>query len=208
MKKNDIKKLLIELSEKRPVFHSEADFQHELAWMLHKKFPQSNIRLERPYLKENSKTDYIDIFASVGDKKYFLELKYKTIKLKPEQEIIKTRKIEEKFCLKNQGARDCGCYDFWKDVSKIESKIVKDNNSLGYAIFLTNDHRYLRGFRKNTFSYDYNIKDGRTIKIGSLGLLHGFNKGREEEIILKNSYNLEWQDYGNYGFKFLLLEIK
>lgn len=208
MSKSDIQKILIELSEKRPVFHSEADFQHELGWMLHKKFPQSNIRLEKPYLKENSKTDYIDIFTNTGDKKYFMELKYKTKKLKPGQEIIKTKGEEERFYLKEQGAQDCGRYDFWKDISRIESKVYENNNSLGYAIFLTNDVSYLKSPKEKSYSYNFRTTDKRDDCSGSLGYLLGYNKGRKEEIILKNFYKLEWQNYGNYGFKFLLLEIK
>lgn len=202
MSKIDVQKILIELSEKRPVFHSEADFQYELAWLLHMKFSQANIRLEKPYKKENGKIEYVDIFADNGGKKYFIELKYKTKKL--EQEEVNG----EKFYLKDQGAQDCARYDFWKDISRIESKISKGNNSLGYAIFLTNDLAYLKGPKENTYSYNFNVKNERNISVGSLGLLRGFNKGREDEIILKNSYKLEWQNYGNYGFKFLLLEIK
>lgn len=208
MSKNDMQKILVELSEKRPVFHSEADFQHELAWLLHKKFPQANIRLEKPYENKNGKTEYVDIFVDIGGKKYFIELKYKTRKLKPEQEIIKTKGEEERFCLKNQDAQDCGRYDFWKDVSKIESRIFENKNNLGYAIFLTNDVSYLKSPRKNTYSYNFRTEDEREVKKENFGYLLGYNKGRKEKITIENSYKLEWQDYGNYGFKFLLLEIK
>lgn len=201
MIKIDIEKLLIELSKKRPVFHSEADFQHELAWLLHSEFPKANIRLEKPYAKENQKLEYVDVFANIDGKKYFIELKYKTKRL--EEEIN-----GEKFYLKNQGAQDCGRYDFWKDVSRIESWVNENNNSFGYVIFLTNDHSYLKSPKEKSYSYNFRITDKRDDCVGKLGHLGGYNVGREKEIVLKNSYKLVWQDYGKYVFKFLLLEIK
>ena len=201
MIKIDIEKLLIELSKKRPVFHSEADFQHELAWLLHSEFPKANIRLEKPYAKENQKLEYVDVFANIDGKKYFIELKYKTKRL--EEEIN-----GEKFYLKNQGAQDCGRYDFWKDVSRIESWVNENNNSFGYVIFLTNDHSYLKSPKEKSYSYNFRITDKRDDCVGKLGNLGGYNVGREKEIVLKNSYKLVWQDYGKYVFKFLLLEIK
>jgi len=83
MEKIDVEKLLSQLEEKRPVFHSEADLQHELAWLLHNEFPRSSIRLEKPYASESGKLEYVDIFAGINGKKYFIELKYKTKELKP-----------------------------------------------------------------------------------------------------------------------------
>lgn len=203
MTKIDIEKLLHRLSNTRPVFHSEADFQHELAWLLHNEFPKSNIRLEKPYAKENGKVEYVDIFTNLDNKKYFIELKYKTEKLKLGEEIK-----GEKFYLKNQGAQDCGRYDFWKDVSRIESKVAENNNSLGYVIFLTNDHSYLKEPKKTTLTYNYRTTNGRIVAKCNLGSLRGYNKGREKDIDIKNSYEIKWKDYGNNGFKFLLLEIK
>ena len=34
------------LASHRPVFHSEADFQHALAWQIHRMLPGAVIRLE------------------------------------------------------------------------------------------------------------------------------------------------------------------
>ncbi|KKR47539.1 MAG: hypothetical protein UT90_C0006G0055 [Parcubacteria group bacterium GW2011_GWA1_40_21] len=203
MEKIDVEKLLSQLEEKRPVFHSEADLQHELAWLLHNEFPRSSVRLEKPYTSESGKSEYVDIFAGIIGKKYFIELKYKTKELKPKKEIN-----GEKFHLKNQGAQDCGRYDFWKDVSRIESKVAETNNSFGYVIFLTNDHSYLREPRKTSLTYNYRTTDGRKVTKCSLGSLKGYNKGRERNIKIKNSYEIKWKNYGNHDFKFLLLEIK
>ena len=44
---NHIKKLMVELSKERRLFHSEADFQHALAYLIHQKYPNTQIRLEK-----------------------------------------------------------------------------------------------------------------------------------------------------------------
>jgi hypothetical protein len=35
------------LSRERPIFHSEADFQHALAWHIHPRHPDTRVRLEQ-----------------------------------------------------------------------------------------------------------------------------------------------------------------
>ena len=38
--------VLRSLSCQRPIFHSEADFQHALAWLIHLQHPDAIVRLE------------------------------------------------------------------------------------------------------------------------------------------------------------------
>ena len=79
----DIPQILIEALNKRNIFHSEADFQHHLAWEIHHHIQEDlDIRLEFPLSKDGAnKWEYCDIFARkpipIG-----IELKYKTKKLK------------------------------------------------------------------------------------------------------------------------------
>ena len=65
------------LSASRPVFHSEADFQHALAWLIHQQSPESNIRLEYrpPWLDVRA---YLDILIEDAAGMHAIELKYKT----------------------------------------------------------------------------------------------------------------------------------
>lgn len=65
------------LARKRPLFHSEADFQHALAWLLHEQWPQARIRLEYPFTL-NEKRCYLDVFVQQGEQQLAIELKYKT----------------------------------------------------------------------------------------------------------------------------------
>ena len=97
----DLPDLLAELAGKRPVFHSEADFQHALAWKIHEAFPSANVRPE--YKPFPEKRVYIDIWVS-GAESAAIELKYLTRRLKVDVN-------GERFTLKDQSARDLGRYD-------------------------------------------------------------------------------------------------
>ena len=44
----EIGEILSALAEQRPVFHSEADFQHAFAWEIHQQLPMASVRLELP----------------------------------------------------------------------------------------------------------------------------------------------------------------
>ena len=73
----DLNLLLATLANKRPVFHSEADFQHALAWELQLLDPNVNIRLEyRPQWLD--RRNYMDIWVIDEDTAKAIELKYKT----------------------------------------------------------------------------------------------------------------------------------
>ena len=198
--------ILDELSKERPIFHSEADFQHALAWKIHEKHNDLNIRLEN---KLNSQGIYIDLFAFNDTDKIAIELKYKTKKI---DKIFEN----EVFNLKNQSALDQGRYDFIKDISRLEKARTR-YNYIGFAIFLTNDKIYWENPMSeiNTFDKEFRIHEGKTIK-GTLGWKEGASKGtmsgREEAIKLESEYNLNWGDYFNLNglngkSRFLLVEI-
>lgn len=69
--------LMQNLARNRPVFHSEADFQHALAWEVHLQFPDALIRMERP-VPSTLGVLYVDITVQVADQTFAFELKYKT----------------------------------------------------------------------------------------------------------------------------------
>jgi hypothetical protein len=126
-----VAKSLENLFKERFIFHSEADFQHALAMKIAKN-ENIKIRLEKP-CKINNEAIKIDIeLTDENEKKYAIELKYKTKKLNCEH-------TGENFDLKTQGAHNLGRYDFWKDCERI-TKLK--NFCGGCVIFLTNDVLY------------------------------------------------------------------
>ena len=70
---------LSQLAAKRPIFHSEADLQHALAWQLQMNQPTAELRLEVRPLKEIS--EYVDIACHLAGVATVLELKYLTREL-------------------------------------------------------------------------------------------------------------------------------
>ena len=80
----DIESLLTGLAESRRVFHSEADFQHALAWQIHQAAPHSQVRLEVNAFPVQDRRRFLDIWLPVEG--IAIELKYATRKLELDQE--------------------------------------------------------------------------------------------------------------------------
>ena len=203
----DIPGLMVTLAEERPIFHSEADFQHALAWQLHKVMPTDEIRLEyKPFQNERM---YLDIWlpgAGVA-----IELKYLTKGL---EQCSK----QESFALLNQGAQDIRRYDFLRDVQRLE-RVVADFElaEVGYAILLANDPPYWELSSRSTIDADFRLHQGREIAgdmAWSPKAAKGTTNGREEPIHLKGSYDCVWRDYFSFGeatnqqFRYLMIEVR
>ena len=189
----DIRCLLTQLAESRKVFHSEADFQHALAWHIHQTMPKSQVRLEYPVPVEHRKM-YVDIY--LPDEKIAIELKYVTRRLELEH-------CKESFALRNHGAQPPRRYDFLKDIQRLERmRSVPGLCEAGHAVLLTNDPLYWNEpGRPDTTDSDFRIHEGRKNISGKLAWVGqpspGTKKGREKPIQLKGSYCLRWQDYSN-----------
>jgi hypothetical protein len=203
----NISDVLKELRGERPVFHSEADFQHALALTIHKKYSGLNIRLEKPL---NNEKNHLDIFAFKDNKTVAIEVKYKTKNLH-------TAEKNEEFNLKNHNAQDQGRYDFLKDISRLENVLEKKSDGAGFAVFLTNDYLYWeKPKKKDPVDEAFRIHEGKTIK-GKLSWKEGTSKKtmktREEPIIVNGKYTLNWKEYSNLQkqngkFRYLVIEVK
>src|SRR5216117_509431 len=103
-----IDELMALLSSERPIFHSEADFQHAFAWLLHRRYPDIFVRLELP-LRTNGSAIHLDLLATSTEGAIAVELKYKT-------RALAVTIDDEDYRLTNHNAQDLGRYDFIKDV--------------------------------------------------------------------------------------------
>jgi hypothetical protein len=205
--------VLTTLAKQRPLFHSEADFQHTMAWEIHERLPRASVRLERPVeVSHLNKPLHVDIWIEQDGDVVPLELKYKT-------RALQVRAGNEQYALRSQSAQDHGRYDFIKDIERIEN-IVADRapHATGYAILLTNDPSYwTRSLNDNTVDVKFRLHEGSNLH-GSLewglGASEGTKRGREQNLQLRGSYALRWEDYsrpvdGRYGgFRFLVAEVK
>jgi hypothetical protein len=194
----NIENLLQSLSQIRPVFHSEADFQFALAWHIKQNIPEVDIRLEYPKVDRehvrNNKRIYLDILVLNGRIKYGIELKYKT-------KSLELNIGEESFNLNNQGAQDIARYDYLKDIQRLEWFKSEGIFDIGYAIFLSNDSKYWQILKNtNTVDRHFRIHEGRKITCDSNlcwteDASEGTKRNRENNIIIKSGYDIQWYDY-------------
>jgi hypothetical protein len=207
----DIERVLISLSDKRPIFHSEADLQHSLAWELREHYPDCQIRLETKVHGAGTKV-YLDILCEYQGRKYAIELKYKTL-------AFDCYMNGEPFFLSNQGAQDIGRYDVLKDIQRLEEMVVSGVADEGTLIFLTNDKSYYVEPIKETATVDqdFRLHQGKVVA-GQLRWGEQTGKGtmknREAAIQLKGSYRMNWESYSKIDdtsrgeIRYLILPVR
>jgi len=192
----DVPSLLSKLSARRPIFHSEADFQHALAWQMQLEYADADLRLEHPLM--NGQRGAIDILVRLDNQTFALELKYLSRNL-----IHETG--QDRFALKSQSAHDIRRYDVCKDIQRVE-QFAAHTGGTGGVVVLSNDPYYWNGPKSmDTCDSRFNIREG-CILSGQLEWSErtgaGSMKGRERPIILAGNYPLSWKSYSNLAGAF------
>jgi hypothetical protein len=198
----DVKHVLRALSVRRPIFHSEADFQHELAWTIRELYPDARVRMEVPMRIGNRRAN-VDLLVQLHGKSGFFELKYKT----KSSHLIHNG---EDFFLSTHGARDHGQYDSLKDIQRLEEFVGRVPESIGVAIVLSNDALYWSEARRDTnLDTNFKLADGRVISGSMSWPKHageGSVKGRKAPIELRGTYTLAWTEYAA-DFRALIVTV-
>ena len=199
--------IMARLAQSRALFHSEADFQHAFAWELHRSAPDWDIRLEVP-VRTSTGAIYLDLLSRSPSAQVALELKYKT-------RALVTSINGEEFVLTNHVAQDIGRYDFFKDLSRVETFAQADSGRSGYAILLTNDSAYWKAPSTPAHGYaGFAMNDGRDVS-GTLSWgdrASEGTRGREDGIVIRGRYFLRWRPYSSvavnsYGdFRYLCVQ--
>ena len=200
-----------DLAKGRQIFHSEADFQHALAWHIHKKLKNCQVRLEYPFQEKGGNRKYLDIWLPSVE--IAIELKYRTRELKH-------RQGKEFFDLRNQAAQDVLRYDFIKDIQRLEQATGPGGPAkIGFAILLTNDPPYWCHPQKTNpvdaaFRLHKGVVEGKKNLDWTKEASPGTKKGREKAIKLKKSYKLKWEVFPNHlgvennqEFRYLAVEV-
>lgn len=201
--------LLGELAQERPVFHSEADFQHSLAWLMQLAEPERRIRLE--YRAPVDVPMHVDVLViEPSGQRMALELKYWTRRL---QVSVKG----EAFSLRHQSAHDTSRYDFIKDISRVERLIEDGLVDTGWVIAVTNDSAYWRpATRDDTIDAAFRLDPARVLAGRLAWAAHaapGTTHGRDEPHELSGRYELSWKDYSRVAdgpagqFRYLAVPI-
>ncbi len=202
----DLGKVLAQLAVARPVFHSEADFQHAFAWLVQSHDPAMRVRLEtRPAPGVHLDLDFNrpDLGRSTA-----VELKYLTRRWSGAVN-------GERFELKDQGAQDIRAYDCVKDIVRVERFVASRTGCDGAVVVLTNDPSYWKpgADLKETNAAAFRLGEGTVLSgIRSWGpnTGAGTRKGREVDLALAGAHTLGWRDYSTLPsatLRVLLVEV-
>lgn len=190
-----------------PVFHSEADFQHQLAWVVRELAPGVRVRLEtRPLPEERLELDVLLTDAGIGERAA-VELKYATRALSVEVG-------SERFRLRNPAAQDVIRHDVVKDLWRLEKLIAAGAVDRGVLLFVTNDQVYWSPSSRDTVDGAFRLHEGRDLA-GTLGWASRAGSGttakRDIPLALTGRYRLAWSDYSvvsdGPGGKFRVLAV-
>lgn len=176
------------LAEKRPVFHSEADFQFSLAWLIGQLAPDLAVRLEVP---QGSGREYLDLlvrrpdgFATAVELKYFATAWSGADAL-----------TGERFNLRSHGADDLLRLSFIHDVTRLERFVSQPGyRGNGVAILLTNySGLWTASTRsKSTRDLAFRIHDGALL---AGRLVWGTGDFPANDKQLQGQYRVYWHDY-------------
>lgn len=173
-----------ELAQEQQIFYSEADFQLTFAWILRS---QHRIRLEAPFPSDDGSRRQIDIW--LPDEHVGMEMKYPKSRFEFEDELGLV-------LLKGADEQEANCYNFWKDVMRLEYWKEIGRIDHGFAILLTNMSRMWKAPRKNDASAFREVRlfDGRAVS-GTLHMHTGPRKQPYVPITLRGMYDVRWRDY-------------
>ncbi|XVS61868.1 hypothetical protein ACQPYE_26730 [Actinosynnema sp. CA-299493] len=202
--------LLSGLARARPVFHSEADLQHALAWQAHLLHPHVQVRLEiRPDPAVRERLDLLLYRPDLG-RSTAIEVKYW-------KKRWSGTVAGERFDLPNQGAHDIRRYDFLKDISRVERFVAARAGCDGLVLLWSNDDLDWRPpttFRA-TAADAFRIHEDATLsgeRAWSAQAGAGTTKGREQPITLTGHYRMVWRDFSmldhTVGGRMRLLAVK
>ena len=201
------------LAATRPIFHSEADLQHALAWTIATTHPQAHVRLEtRP-----APGVHLDLFVAdpLAGHRHAIEIKYPTAAWTGTVPGDNSGPLEE-FNLRAHGAQDLTGYDCVKDLVRLERCTHTGYATTGTLVVLTNDASLWRAPQhgRATNAAAFRLHEG-TVLAGARTWgpnTGGTSRGREAALDLHGTYTCRWTDYatlpGPRGqFRSLILPI-
>ena len=195
------------LSRRRPVFHSEFDFQFALCDVM-EKAGVTRIRLERMVPLPGNPRFEIDIMGYLDENTPLaLELKY------PKERFagtVSSDGYDESFILPCSNAFDLDAHGIWKDASRIEKLLAAEVVKVGALIALSNYEFWDQAkFRHGTQRYDFRLWQGREVAAGTVLRFPAATQREYLPIELTSSYRCDWRRYSEppgADFRYLVLE--
>lgn len=176
------------LSARRPVFHSEADFQFAFAQSITDLDPGIGIRLEVP--QRATRSTYVDLLCR-AEQVSLIEFKYITRAWTGTD-----CHNEEEFRLRGHEALDLARLYFIHDVTRLEGWVAQQANTNGFAVLLTNDNRLWEepAYTKPTRDQQFRLHEGRELT-GTLTWGPPEQPYAANERTLRGIYTARWHDY-------------
>jgi hypothetical protein len=201
------------LENQEEYFTREQEIQIYLADYLNRKNIFDKVYLEYHiptnilwnYPWKDSNNIYVDIVVFVGGRYYPIEIKYKTVSQAVPLKVFGT---PSPVILGHHGAQNIGCYDFWKDIKRLELFEENfENVEQGIMLFVTNDSSYLQPPRNNKvgyaqFSIEHNLEIEKGSKLDWNGAL-SISTNRPP-ITINHAYSLKWHELKLKQHKYLL----
>jgi hypothetical protein len=203
----EMQQILASVAVNRPIFHSEADFQHAFALAYMDASPSASIRLEYRIPLKNERA-HADLWIRQDGNATYIELKYWT-------RYFDVVHDGEAFTLADQSALPLSRYDFIKDLGRIERVVHAGLANRGFVIALTNDPGYWNLPTQNPIDAAFRLSGGRVLtgdfaweKHAGLGTI----KKREQTMHLSGEYVCHWEPYSKLGgargdFRYLMIEV-
>jgi hypothetical protein len=180
------------LRESRPVFHTEADFQHALAWELHARLPAAKVRLEKRLSSESNQR--LDLLVTTAEVSLAIELKYPVAALNATVD-------GETHVLREQGAPDQMRFSYVWDIFRLERLVAAGAADAGVAVLLSNVKQLWEQAKPSSrvsADTEFRLYEGRELAgrlswSGDAKWWH--NEGLPEAIELAGRYPLAWAPY-------------
>ena len=149
---------------------------------------------------------YIDLVILKDNVYYPIEIKFKTKNQQIPLSVLGTNQL---LTLGHHGAQNIGCYDYWKDVKRLEFYEASfPQVEQGIMLFVTNDETYLHPpLNMNTGYAQFSIHEGKTVAQNeTLDWNRALSISRNRPPIqLNNTYHLTWRPMQLQNHFFILL---
>lgn len=183
------------LARKRPIFHSEADFQHALAWEIQTAHPTAALRLEKRVAVRPSIE--LDLAIDLRGVRLGVEV------------------AGEQFTL-STGADDHARYFAIEDLARLERLVAEGTIDSGVLVLLTNVANMWEppASRRRVLYEDFRMHEGHvlvgTMAWGGWGAAGGRPSGASGTVTLTGGYPLAWRNYSaveDTRFRYLLISV-
>ncbi len=181
----DLSAVMDALSTRRPVFHSEADFQFAFAQSIVAADPTIEVRLEARPTSDGA--EYVDLACWTESSRTLIEFKYATAGWRG------TDPYAEAYTLRNHAAYDLARRFFVQDISRLERLTSERDDTNGIAIMLTNEPSlWANDGRETSRDAHFRVHEGQAL---TGHLVWGTGDSPQHDQHLRGTYTTSWRDY-------------